>query len=424
MEDTRSREVPIAAVALGLALVLVGVLQGLFAGLEMLSGLPALFSNRQLDASVRVSLVNGLLAHAVGAVMALVMVGGGAGLLTRESWVRPWIVWASLAELAEFAIGVTASNVISATWAAFRFEPGVFVGMVLLLVVASPLVAALALLVLGLRGRSWLAPSSRGQWVAAGVTMVLLTGTVSYRAWRDDPSRQQAQDEAALSVEPGKTQLVILPTFDGAPLDASFEAAVKLTLDEHRTRTHRNLEARYKNGVIEVPDLDTGVYSLSLGIDANTANGTGSGWGMPGDFVSYGGPRWDLLRNGQTVRQEVPVRRVMRLLQPEDTEDGLARNRFTPEPEFRSPLAIAWEPVPGARTYSCDVVRRSRDGTKRHVSGVQGPNTTWTVELPPTKPGETYALELLANGKNGRVGFFEVEGADWRGWDYRFRITE
>src|SRR5207249_1573201 len=84
-------------------------------------------------------------------------------------------------------------------------------------------------------------------------------------------------------------------------------------------------------------------------------------------------------------------------------------------PEFRSPLTIAWEPVSGARTYGYSIVRRSPDRSQRYIAGNQGPNPTWTVELPPTKPGETYVLDLHAYGKSGQVGIFEVQGAGWRG---------
>jgi len=307
----------------------------------------------------------------------------------------------------------------------FRFTPGIIGGVRLLLVIGTPVVAVLALLLLAARGRRWLPPSPRGQWVVAALVIVVANGTISYRLWRDDPQRRQQrfeQELAALSVEPGKGRLVIVPTFDGAPLDAIFEAAVKARLQEHKTNKRLELTARYRNGVIDVPDVDTGVYGLTFGIDANTENGFGDGWGMPGDFISYGGGRWDLLRNGLTVRQEVPVYRIMRLLQPEDTGFGLTRGSIPPE--FRSPLTIAWEPVSGARTYGYSIVRRSPDRSQRYVAGNQGPNTTWTVELPPTKPGETYVLDLHAYGKSGQVGIFEVQGAGWRGFDYQFRIAE
>ncbi len=403
---------PLGAIILGWTLIIGGILRALFGGFEILiyGILPLRSSNAPLD----------------GAGMALVVLASGIALVKRRSWGRPWIVCVSVATLWEFAWTVLGTgNAASRLWEMFRFTPGIIGGVRLLLVIGTPVVAVLALLLLAARGRRWLPPSPRGQWVVAALVIVVANGTISYRLWRDDPQRRQQrfeQELAALSVEPGKGRLVIVPTFDGAPLDAIFEAAVKARLQEHKTNKRLELTARYRNGVIDVPDVDTGVYGLTFGIDANTENGFGDGWGMPGDFISYGGGRWDLLRNGLTVRQEVPVYRIMRLLQPEDTGFGLTRGSIPPE--FRSPLTIAWEPVPGARTYGYSIVRRSSDRSQRYVAGSQGPNTTWTVELPPTKPSETYVLALHAYGKSGQVGIFEVQGAGWRGWDYQFRIAE
>src|SRR5436190_313460 len=418
---------PLGATLLGWTLIMGGLLGAVFGGFELLIyGNPLWSSNAQVDAEVRAAIVNSLVARGVGVGTYLIGLASGFALLTRRSWARPWIVCVSVAMLWEFGwSALRTGNPASHVWEMLRVGPGVIGGVRLLLVVGTPVVAVLAVLLLAVRVRRWLPPSPLGQWVVAVFVIAVAHGTISYQVWRQDPQRRQEryeQELAALAVEPGKGRLVIAPTFDGTPLDASFEAAVKLTLYEQKTKTHRELAARYRNGVIDVPDVETGIYGLSLGIDANTDNGFGSGWGMPGDFVSRGGERWDLLRNGLTVRQEVRVYRVMRLLKPEDTGVGLARGGSPPE--FQSPLTIAWGPVPGARTYGYSIVRRSPDRSQRYIAGNQGPNPTWTVELPPTKPGETYVLDLHAYGKSGQVGIFEVQGAGWRGFDYQFRIAE
>ena len=142
--------------------------------------------------------------------------------------------------------------------------------------------------------------------------------------------------------------------------------------------------------------------------------------GIP-DLLASGGQSVEGLATATNADAE-SLYRVMRLLKPEDTGVGLARGGSPPE--FQSPLTIAWGPVPGARTYGYSIVRRSPDRSQRYIAGNQGPNPTWTVELPPTKPGETYVLDLHAYGKSGQVGIFEVQGAGWRGFDYQFRIAE
>ena len=209
--------------------------------------------------------------------------------------------------------------------------------------------------------------------------------------------------------------------FDGHRLDADLEAPVRLTLDDQKTKVSHNVPAMLKGGEIEV-DTSTGAYAVRLGIDVNRANGTGSGWGMPGDLISWESGRLDLLRNGETLRREVKTLQVLRLRRPEDTENGVpwASGNF---PRFRSPVTFAWDPVPGARTYGFHVALRSPRGA-RYIEGTQRPVTTWTVELPPSAPDEYYVFGLDAYGASEAIGIFEVQGDGWRGWDYRFRVVD
>ena len=405
-------------------LIAVGALNALLAGFRLLlhGVFPLLLSNRTFKAG---ELAGNLLALTIWGVLALVPLAGGLALRGRRPWARPSIVAGSLGTLAGFAWAArTPDGLLAGVWAAFRFSP-LFAAPDLVMEIATPLVAVLALLLVAVRGRDWPGPSPRAQWVVAAMAILFLRGALFYLAWRDDPERRHAafaREVEALAVEPGKGRLVIVPTFDGAPLDGVPEAAVKVTLDEQKTKQRRYLTARYVNGAIEVPDVDTGVYGLSIGIDANPVNGTGSGWGLPGDLISWGAGRWDLVHDGQTVRQEVAMHRLIRLVRPEDTGAGLGRT-MAAVPEFRSPVTIEWEAIPGARLYGYGISRMSADGA-RYVAGTQGPNTTWTVDLPPTKAGETYVLNVSAYGRTRQVGIFEVQGLDWRGWDYRFRVAK
>src|SRR5438034_1753681 len=246
---------PLGATRLGWTLIMGGLLGAVFGGFELLIyGNPLWSSNAQVDAEVRAAIVNSLVARGVGVGMYLIGLASGFALLRRRSWARPWIVCVSVAMLWEFGwSALRTGNPASHVWEMLRVGPGVIGGVRLLLVVGTPVVAVLAVLLLAVRGRRWLPPSPLGQWVVAVFVIAVAHGTISYQVWRQDPQRRQEryeQELAALAVEPGKGRLVLAPTFDGTLLDASFEAAVKLTLYEQKTKTHRELAARYRNGVI------------------------------------------------------------------------------------------------------------------------------------------------------------------------------
>ncbi len=353
---------PLGATLLGWTLIMGGLLGAVFGGFELLIyGNPLWSSNAQVDAEVRAAIVNSLVARGVGVGMYLIGLASGFALLRRRSWARPWIVCVSVAMLWEFGwSALRTGNPASHVWEMLRVGPGVIGGVRLLLVVGTPVVAVLAVLLLAVRGRRWLPPSPLGQWVVAVFVIAVAHGTISYQVWRQDPQRRQEryeQELAALAVEPGKGRLVIAPTFDGTPLDASFEAAVKLTLYEQKTKTHRELAARYRNGVIDVPDVETGIYGLSFGIDANTDNGFGSGWGMPGDFVSRGGERWDLLRNGPSIASCAFLSQKTRA--SAWREVGLPRSSSHRSPSHGGPCRV---PAPTG-TASFDVPQIARSDT-------------------------------------------------------------
>jgi hypothetical protein len=419
---SRRPDIPTSARVLAWLLIVVGALNALLGGFRLLFyGLLPLL---RADRAMREEIEGHVIAFVIWVALAFVTLAGGIGLRGRRPSARPWILAGSVGTLVGFGWAARTPDGLLSVWTQFLFAP-IFSAPNLLSTIVTPLVAALAVLLLTVRGRDWLETSPRAHWVAAFMAVVLLKGTLFYLAWREDPERRHAsyaREVEALAVEPGKGRLVIVPTFDGAPLEGISEVAAKVTLDEQKTKQRRYVPARYANGVIEVADVDTGIYGLSIGIDANPANGTGSGWGLPGDLISWGAGRWDLLHDGQIVRQEVAMHRVMRLLEPEDTGPSLGRTRAA-VPAFRSPVTIAWEAVPGARLYGYGISRVSADG-ERWVDGTQGRNTTWTLELPPSKPGETYVLDLRAYGRTRQIGIFEVQGIDWRGWDYRFRVAE
>jgi len=414
------RKLPLGAKVLAASLLVTGVARVFDLGLRLLLDVMPPLVSRRLDADVRSSVIWVGTVLCLWLLLAAVSVAGALALFFRGAWARPWLVAASLGLLVPLAgdpLGAF-QGLVDAAHNAF-LPPLAWMAMV-----APVLLAPVALGALAVRGRRWLPPASRGQWTAAALAVTLLVGSSAGIVASQDPGRRARQFEeevAALTVEPGAGRLVIVPTHDGHPLDANLEAPVRLTLDELKTKSHREISARCAHGAIEVTDVPTGVYGMSFGIDANPANGWGSGWGMPGDFISWGEGRWDLVRSGQEVRQEVPVYRIVRLLQPQDSASGLPQATGSP-PAFDSPVTFEWEPVPGARTYGFHVSRTGPNGDQR-IDGTQKPITRWAIDLQPSAPDEYYRFEVTASGETGQIGIFEVQGNGWRGRDYRFRVN-
>jgi hypothetical protein len=419
----RRRDVPMGAVVLAWVLTAFGAVSGVVSTfwLTLYGVYPLLFVSRELDPGAHARLL--ALAATVG--LSVVTSIGGRGLLRRRPWARPWIIVPSLTTLVLFLWTMQTTGEPLAQARAFASSPQVFSGITLVLTIGSAVVAALALLALAVRGRVWLPPCSRAQWVAACVVVATLHRAMSPPMSGDEQARRPpptptARAVATIQVEPGRARATIVPTFRGKVLDPDLDAHARVTFTDERTRLPRTLQARLTRGAIEVPDLDTGVYSLRLGVDLNRGNGMGHSGGMPGDMRALTGPRWELVKNGQTLRQEVALDYVMRLFRPLDTVRGV-RFMSGQLPRFRSPVTFAWEGVPGATSYRA-LIRKSVAGAQEVGSTVQS-DTEWTVDVPPTPAGEYYTLEVVASDETEEIGRLSVESVGGYAYGFHFAVV-
>jgi hypothetical protein len=154
-----------------------------------------------------------------------------------------------------------------------------------------------------------------------------------------------------------------------------------------------------------LPPVPTGFWGIELVLDGD-ARGLGeNGRPLPGDFTtSERAPvRVDVVRDRATVEAPLDLYRVFGLRRPRLATTSSGGDG--PPPRFRSPIRFEWDLVAGARSYRPSVTVRRADGAITTMVGRQAtPGPGWTVELPPSEPGESYALDVLADG----LGVFET----------------
>jgi hypothetical protein len=227
-------------------------------------------------------------------------------------------------------------------------------------------------------------------------------------------------------VAAGAARLVFRPIFDGRPLQNFDRAKVHVWLIG---RSRQDPPARIWGGYVESEAVPTDVYSGGLTIEAD--HGAAARWPLPGDLTGEV-QRVALLRDGESRTIDVPVARIIRLRDPEDTVNGVARASDV-QPRLGSPVHFAWDGVPGATRYAVQIaIYRPRPGnpyagnklTTRRLLARDVTTTHWQVDLPPSRRGEYYEFVVTAFGRRGVLGRLFVQGDKWYGMQYRFVVDE
>ena len=211
-----------------------------------------------------------------------------------------------------------------------------------------------------------------------------------------------------LTIHPGKGRMVLVPTIGGSPAPA-LDAAARVQLLGGAAKPEW-IDVRVVGGQIELDDVPTGQYEVSLSIDANPANG----WMMGGDYIAGQsalnpdplGGTIILDEDGLTVRRELPTVAIMGLHEPAGMKMSSDVDDPTPA-TVRTPVTFAWDGVPHVEAYHYSVRLISERGSQVVARG-DGSEATWTVDLAPTGPHETYRFELTATGPAGTMGFLET----------------
>lgn len=214
--------------------------------------------------------------------------------------------------------------------------------------------------------------------------------------------------------------------YNGTPIDNLSPILPKLWVLDHRcmerlsnwTKCKADAESSVQKSRYTVTGLSPGLYELSVAIDANVDNPLGFAGDFQGDLweVSIDAP-------GAVVHQDVALRRYIRLLEPVDSVQRLPFTVNDPTPSHHSPIRLAWEPVPGATEYRYDIAvfTKGKSGTQKYLSHATQ-NTFCVLELPPSRPGQSYMFHLSAFGPTGYLGEFWLRGSCVSQKDYRFVI--
>ena len=177
----------------------------------------------------------------------------------------------------------------------------------------------------------------------------------------------------------------------------------------------------YAGGAFSVRDLSPGRYGMSVRVNLEPANPNL----FPGDLSAWAP---FTLEEGRPVTLEVPLRRVIRLLQPADT-NVILKGWEVPcgggQP-LPARILFAWEPLGTGATYEVRIDRLACDRGYASVGAVfeRATSDAWVnVELPPSVEGECYSFRLTASREDRPLGILTAHGKTGFGWDYRFRVA-
>lgn len=328
-------------------------------------------------------------------------------LLRNRGWARAWIVCTSLAFFIPPALFVLRTGDASPLWpfhGAGLSDP--FAVILLILGAGPPLLSVTAPALLLLFDRQQLARVPRHTWVSCATAVLLLTGS----GWLVSPIGRRDLEQmriAATPVEVGSGTGMVTLLYDGRPLQAPDGVLAYVTLQDMRTKQQTQTTVPFANGSITLPSLATGSYAFNVVLDANKRNGLSRRRGpMAGDYEGHSG-RIALLRNGEVATGEVKMTGMLRLLRPDDTETGIAREDCA---RVAAPVEFEWEPVPRALGYRCFVSRRWKEGDRwqsEYAKSSYGPATKCRMDLPRNTGESLYEINIEAEGETGVITRFE-----------------
>jgi hypothetical protein len=441
-------------------ITLVGWLQGLVAAWGMTQAL-LLHLPLWLSLATRsYRVVNpALTLLAVNVAWSAVGLAAARGLRRRQPWARQWALWSAVATLLLIEVG-SWEIVLSRAWVGGEL-PGMTLGagaqsLVTLFVAVragATLGVAAVLLFPSVRAAFPRAPTVVRLAAAAGVLVLALgphpalwpgvlmpSATPRLLAVEQPeavPAPRTAPPGPVFNTSPagsGSARLRLLeqgrPPADLDPRHIALRVqerpdhAVELSESWRATRLPE-VTWRVVDGLLEVPGLPLGRWSIRVLVSDN-GDDPDLTLVHGGDLEGYA--TVDLKAADETVSVAVDLRRSIRLREPEDNRYGFQR-AFDAPPHLHSPVTFRWDRVLGATEYRARLFRGPTASLglislivkERIARGFGGgapkpdgetttPATTWTVALPPSRPGECYYFSLDAVAGTRQVASFAGAG--------------
>ena len=207
---------------------------------------------------------------------------------------------------------------------------------------------------------------------------------------------------------------------EGKPVGGLPLPAPVFWIRDEATKAVEKPKVDYAAGDFAVHGLKPGRYGMSVRVNLEPANPNL----FPGDLSAWAP---FTLEQGRPLALEVPLRTVMRLQQPVDTNAVLSGWEVPcgAGQTLSSRVLFAWAPLGPGATYEARVERLAC-GRGYAPAGVALARTTpdaWVnVELPPSAEGECYSFRLTASREGRPLGILTTHGKTGFGWDYRFVV--
>jgi hypothetical protein len=208
--------------------------------------------------------------------------------------------------------------------------------------------------------------------------------------------------------------------FDGTKIDNVTPVQPKFWFRSEDKNVAVTPTVQYKDGYVKIYDLSPGNYGMSVNIDANPENPPS----YPGDYRSWSQFR---VSQGNKSDLEIELQKIIHLTSPQDNAtvmrywDAECNEKIS----FNSPTVFSWESLGAEVYYDYRIEKMSCKPYKTLDApiGATTQETSISVLLPPSAPGEFYQFTLIAR-KNGRaIGMLMTHGGNGYGWDFRFRIN-
>jgi hypothetical protein len=313
-------------------------------------------------------------------------------LLALKPWARLWLVLYSLMNLAIFAMWPPSLETLQSVWWGALARGGIYMFFAWTWILDCMLaICTLAVLARPRREFPPLRWSGRAL-VTAGILLLVAYHGREHLRGMELTVESSAAAEAHEQSEPntGEGVVRLTPTLNGRPIDGFSAADVSISMRRYDIRQaddtgspgvvnrifrdELDVDWKVRDGRIELASVPAGHYVLTAAIRRRAG----------GDL--HARTRHTFATERGIVDADLPLRMTIRLREP--MVAGGQR------PRLRSPVKLAWDPVPGTYLYEALLFSR-KPGNHSFSETLEAPE--WVLQL----PSGPWTLELAAVAEDG-----------------------
>jgi hypothetical protein len=329
----------------------------------------------------------------IGFAQAVVALIAAGRLLALKPWARLWLVLYALMNLGIFVLWPPSLETLRSVWAGALARGGIYVFLAWTWIPQCALaICTLAVLARPRPEFSSLRRSGRALVLASILLLAAYHGRRFQRGMQLAVESSAAEPHEQFEPKSGEGVVRLTPTINGRPVDDLSAGEVSISLKPYDVRRadgdmgrqgyvnrvfREDLDVDWKvrDGRIELASVPAGHYVLTTAIRRR-----------PGGDL-HARSRHTFSTGGDAVDADLPLRVTIRLREPIPMNGEV--------PRLRSPVKLAWDPVPGNYLYEVLLVS-SRPGNKSFSEALETPE--WVLDL----PSGPWTLEQLdAVGEDG-----------------------